>query len=240
MFIDVDILVRREDVQEAKAVLYRLGYLQSYFDHQTFRLVPRDVQQIGEVEAVHYELAPFRKGISGDCPDEYREALASRAEAPAYVRDGHLTVVVEIDLHHNVATDTNVEQLFMRAVPSSSFNAQTLSAADHLWLNCARFYNETALFGKRSLRPLAYTAPLLRETIDWDVVIGTARDLELSASLYYPLRTLMELTGRQVPAEVLDRVNPRTRLCERDFGWQLGPLFGFVEPFPFGAADPPA
>jgi hypothetical protein len=158
--------------------------------------------------------------------------LTKRRQHPAFIGNGALTVIVEIDIHHNVATDTDPKPLLDRAVRSQCLSGFTLSAADHLWLNCSRYYNEVALFGKRTLRPIAYTAPLLNEVIDWDIVMSTARDLDLSASLYYPLRILEMLTQVPVPTDVLSSVNPRYLGAERDFGWQLGPLFGFIEEFP--------
>jgi hypothetical protein len=139
---------------------------------------------------------------------------------------------MEIDIHHNVAIDTNAGPLLQRAVNSSCLQGQTLSDSDHLWVNCSRYYNEVALFGKRTLRPLVYTAPLLYGRIDWDIVLASAREHELSASLYYPLRILEAITRTVIPREVLSALNPRLS-SGRDFGWQLGPLFEFVEPFPF-------
>jgi hypothetical protein len=231
-FVDVDVLINREQIQLAKKVLYGLGYIQSFFDPTSFNLLPRDVRDVGTLEASHYELAPFCKTHSYPCPPQYLDVLARRAQHPAYVKDGALSVVMEIDIHHNVAIDTNAGPLLQRAVNSSCLQGQTLSDSDHLWVNCSRYYNEVALFGKRTLRPLVYTAPLLYGRIDWDIVLASAREHELSASLYYPLRILEAITRTVIPREVLSALNPRLS-SGRDFGWQLGPLFEFVEPFPF-------
>lgn len=233
--VDVDVIVPAVHIQTVKAVLYELGYTQSYFDVSVGRLLPRDVRHVGRLESTHYELAPFCKELTIQ-PSRLDIArwVAARQAHPIYTIDDKLTIILEIDVHHNVATDTDIVPLLSRQVESRSFPCFTLSDADHLWVNCTRQYNEVALHAKRSLRAYLYTAKLLQsDNLDWDIILRAAVELDLHASLYYPLRTLEVFNGGRVPIEVLAALHPRLGTeGARDFGWQLGPLLDFVEPIP--------
>jgi hypothetical protein len=230
---DIDLLVRRGDLDETKAVLYSLGYRQSEFSPESGSLVPRDVAAIGQMEATHYELAPFRKlvPLPPGFPIERLEAAAINSPV---VRVGEaISLVVEIDVHHNVAADTEPEGLFARAVASVWPGAMTLSMADHLWVNLSRNYVETAIHGKCSLRPFAYTLPIIAaEAVDWDMLVSEARALELGPTLYYPLATFARLLPDTIPDEVIERVRRTAPNSPRDWGWQLARPFGFDEKFP--------
>ncbi|MFS8184141.1 nucleotidyltransferase family protein [Pseudovibrio denitrificans] len=231
-FVDVDVLVPIAQIQEVKRILYNQGFSQSFFDTNTYGLVPRSTRLVGEIEATHYELAPFCKLTSTKLPKSAYNVLEARQSHPAYAKNGEISIVLEIDVHHNVATDVAIEPIFSRAVPSTNFEALTFSNEDHIWINCSRFYNEQALHNKSSLRTYTYTAPLMTSNVNWDVILSTARELELSASLYYPLKFMEIISNVDVPTDVLNALAPQVTRHSRDFGWQLGPLLGFIEPFP--------
>ncbi len=234
LLLDIDVLVARSQIQTVKKVLYEQGYVQGTYNVETHSIGPRDVQEIGEIEARHYELAPFFRAKPLSQEDiQNLGGIDTFNQRPLSLNHRQGYLFIEVDIHHNVATDTLVEPLLDRRVANKYGKGATLSDADHLWISCSRFYNEVALFGKRSLRQLIYSAPLMFEDINWDVVLSSARDLELSSSLYYPLITLGHLTGKHPPSEVLQEINPIRRGAQRDFGWQLGQLFETIEPFPF-------
>lgn len=236
---DADLLVPRGQIDEAKAVLYGLGFRQAEFDPATGGLVPRDVARVAALEGRHYELAPFVKAVELPQEPELVELARARNRAPLHLVGEVAMLVMEIDVHHNVATDTDVSGFFDRAVASSLGVGETLSPADHLWLNLSRYYNEVGIHGLESLRPIAYTLPLLtRDEINWSTVVSSARELALGPTLHYPLDLCARLAPGSVPDDALKGIASSADSRIRDWGWQLGKPFGFHEEFPSYAFRP--
>lgn len=231
---DVDLLLPRTEMEEAKAVLHGLGYRQAVRDPQAQRLVARDVAALAAAEADHYELAAFVKLVDLDGRWAAEAAVDPSGDGPVYPTATGAQLLVQIDVHHGVAGDVDSAPLIRRAVPSRAHpGALTLCDADHLWLNLSRNYIETAIFDRTSLRPLAYTLPVLVDgAVDWSVVAGVAEELSLGHTLHYHLDFAGRLCPGRVPEWVLDRVAGSARGRLRDFGWQLAKPFGFDEPFP--------
>jgi len=230
---DVDLLIPRTGIETAKIVLYSLGFRHGYFDESSGSLRDRDIRNVAEIELHHYELAPFTK-LSELEPDPSLAELAKcHNDNPLFMAGSRPIVVVEIDLHHNVAADIEPEMFFDRAVPSVHSGAETLSAADHVWLNLSSYYNEVALHDKRSLRPLAYTIPEISSSaLDWDVVEQMSIELSLGPTLYYYLALFNELVPQRIPARTLEAIRVATKSGVRDWGWQLSKIFDFHERFP--------
>jgi len=89
------------------------------------------------------------------------------------------------------------------------------------------------LHGKQSIKDFAYVIPeLVTQEIDWPLLLKTADELDLHCSLYYMLELIDYCVPGLVPGYVRQSVNPATRPRARDWGWQIGKLFGFVEPIP--------
>jgi hypothetical protein len=233
---DVDLLIDRAIIERAKIALHSIGLRQGRVNRTDGVLLDRDVADIARLEINHYELAPFLSlqelSLSAD-----EENLAMQdSEHPLLCVNGRVYVVVEIDIHHQVAADVETEPLMRRRVPSVFNGAYALSAADSLWVTTSRYYTEVALHGKRSLRDFAYLVNILkREDIDWDIVVGVSSEYKLYASLYYYLSFLHQVMGSSVPLEVLRILRPDSNARVRDWGWQLGPLFNFLEPNPLEA-----
>lgn len=100
----------------------------------------------------------------------------------------------------------------------------------------SRYYTEVSVHGKPTLRDLAHVAPLLlSNAIEWEVIIAAARSYEIRSALYYPLRLLVFLVDNPVPPDALEELSPIRGSRMRDFGWQIGKLFYFVEPPPWQA-----
>ena len=230
---DVDLLIPRTGIETAEAVLYGLGFRHRYFDESSGTLRDRDIRNVAEIELHHYELAPFTKLIELQ-PDPPLAELAKRHnDNPLFMAGARPIVVVEISLHHNVAADLEPEMFFDRAVPSVHSGAETLSAAEHVWLNLSRYYNEVTLYAKRSLRPLAYTIPEISSpALDWDVVEQTSVELSLGPTLYYYLALFNELVPQCIPATTLEAIRVSTESGVRNWGWQLSKVFDFQERFP--------
>ncbi|MDQ3935654.1 MAG: nucleotidyltransferase family protein [Actinomycetota bacterium] len=229
---DADLLVPRDQIEQARSVLYKLDYRHAWYSAERGALVDTDVAAVAELELSHYELAPFRKLVPLVGLAE-PEAPGPPDIHPLDFGPGGAVVAVEIDLHHNVATDADAEPFFERAVPSTHGVGATFSPADHVWFNLSRYYNEVALHDKRSLRPIAYTVPEVASgAVDWDVVERVAGELALGPTLYYYLALCDRLAPGHVPESTLAAVRASTKSRMRDWGWQLGKLFDFEEEFP--------
>lgn len=229
MLYDVDILIPRNHVGEAKRTLYSVGLRQAVFDTQLNRLVDRDVGEIARLEGNHYELAPFAwlETLSLD-DDEFREAQ-SYNEFPIWCHEGKAFFVVEVDVHHGVAMDLTGEEFFGRAVRSAFASSYTLSPADHLWFTLSRFYVEVGLHNKRSLRDLAYVQAMLKmDRIDWDVVISAANDYQIKPAIFYFLTFLSSLSPDLIDSQILKLVRPLNEPGIRDYGPMLHTLFDFT------------
>nr|WBO76199.1 nucleotidyltransferase family protein [Streptomyces sp. SBE_14.2] len=237
---DGDILVPREQIETAKAVLYGLGFRHAVFDPELGALRDRDLRDVAETELHHYELASFVRTVEVTDPEVVAVARAHQAH-PLYALPDRAVVLTAVDVHHNVALDADVTPLFERAVPSGLGVGETLSPADHVWLNLSRYYNEVAIHGGCSLRPFAYTIPEIADGhVDWDVVERVAHELALGPTLSYFLRFCDRVAPGRIPPETLAAVHRSCDSRVRDWGWQLAKLFDFQEEFPADAFAPAA
>ncbi|MET9736268.1 nucleotidyltransferase family protein [Streptomyces sp. NPDC006458] len=235
---DTDVLVRRDQIETVKSVMYGLGFRHAFFDTDQGVMKDRDLRDVADIELRHYELAPFVKTVELTDPVVVEVAEMYNAH-PLHHVSGRAVAVIAVDVHHNVASDADPSMLFDRAVPSSLGVGETLSPADHVWLNLSRYYNEVALHGGCSLRPFVYTIPeVAAGTVDWGVVEQVARDLALGPTLSYFLRFCDQLAPGRIPVPTLQSVHQSTSSRVRDWGWQLAKLFDFQERFPSYAFDP--
>jgi hypothetical protein len=233
MLFDVDVLVPRHDVERAKVAMHSLGLRQTVWDHERRCLVDRDVADVARLETSHYELAPFGVEVEFETDEEEASIVRAWDRHPLHFVDGKVRCVVEVDIHHQVASDIAAAPLFQRAVSSALADADTLSPADLVWFTISRFYTEVGLHSKRSLRDFAYVGAFLtRHEVSWGVVIDAAQEYGLHSSLYYYLAFLARIAGVGVPDDVFARLDPANGTRNRDWGWQLGRLLDFVEPFP--------
>lgn len=236
MMGDVDMLVPRQQLGAARAALFSLGYRQAEYDQDRGALVDADVSDIARVEGSHYELFPFRRMQAFELDaDELAALRAAPRRAPVFLTDARQAcLIVELDIHHGVALDIETAPLLARSQQSVQDGARTLSHADHLWVTTARYYNETAVHGKRTLRDFTYVIALLRDAVmDWDIVLDAAHQYELHPGLFYYLSFASSLfSNSPVPADVLADLDPRRGSRLRDWGWQLGPLFDALDPMP--------
>jgi hypothetical protein len=232
LMVDVDLLVPRARLGDAKAALYAMDFRQAVTDEEALVLVDEDPAALAALEIDDFQLSPFRRW-DALALDEHDVARAWRRD-PLWYKDGGCHVVHAVDVHFAIANDVPAAPLFARAVPSALGRAATLSPEDHVWVILSRLYYDVAYNGKRSLRDFAYVLPLMHATdFDWDVVGAAHRDYGLGPMLYYYLGFAARL-GAPVPPSLLDALDPRRVRYERDFGWQLGPLFDLIEPFPLG------
>ena len=234
ILFDVDLMVRRVDIERVKVALHGAGLMQSLVDPKTGVISARDVGDIARMELEHYELAPFKAVRTLELSDDELAVAREIDEHPIFVTDKGVIVVVEVDVHHQLAADIEADGFLDRSVASVYEGAKTLSPADYVWFTTSRYYVEVALHQKRSLRDFAYLNAVLSqvEPIDWDVVLKASSEFGLYSGLYYYFAFLNVLSGGRIPAKVVAEVRPDKGLRNKDFGWQLGALFDFVEELP--------
>jgi hypothetical protein len=230
---DADCLVAREEISTVKNVLFRLGYKQGRFDEEAWAFKELDVVQIANIEQVHYELAPFCRIVELDLDQEELAVAATIARRLIWIRDGQALFELMLDIHHAFAADITAEEVAIERCDSAFAGALTLSYTDHLWLNCAKYYTEVALHGKRTLREFAYLSAIMRtKKIRWEKVVDAADRFQIHASLYYYLVFAADLADIVLPDDVLWYLSPVRGARLRDWGWQLGPLFDSIDPMP--------
>jgi hypothetical protein len=232
---DVDILVVREKAEVARAELYELGYRHGVFNPGTGIVSWSSKDEIAQQEAGHYELAPLLRLERFEASQTEAALIGSQGiRVPIWPggKVGEWCLGINIDVHKDVATNISSDEFFKCADPGSCGAGYSMSSSDLLWFTASRYYSEVGTVGKRSLRDLAYIIALLRGRIDWDHVMRMATDYQLGASLFYPLAFLQRTFGAAVPDAVLEATSPLKTPRRRDWGWQLGVLFDFIEPLP--------
>jgi hypothetical protein len=229
---DVDLLVRKQLLGQAKHVLLELGYRQAYVDAKSGRLLERHPFDVAIIESEHYELAPFKRLLPLDLPEDQFAFAQQWNNHPLWVLDGQAYVELDFDIHHGLAYDVEGAELFERAILSPFPNGFTLTPADHLWYTTSKYYNEVALHGKFSLREFAYLAGLLGAgQVDWGTLIDAVDTYGIAFTLYYYFTFLTWLRPGAIPSDVIAHLKdsyPR----KRDFGWQLHQFAD--SPFPLG------
>jgi hypothetical protein len=240
---DVDILVHPDDLAKVKLELFRAGLRQGDFDRERGAIVDFPVRAIAAAESDGYELASF---VSEERLDWSREELefvrtmpvgdwGVGMQGPLRLVEDRLSLCTFIDIHYGVFDGyQDLPNLFARATRMSGLNSLAMNPADELWILAARYYVEVAIHGKRTLRELAYLCGLLRKhSIDWDLLVEGCHQHGLGCPVYYILAFLDRVTGDKIPQQTLSMLKRSLGRGRFDFGWQLGKLFEFYEPFPF-------
>lgn len=232
---DVDVLVRRRDAETVRDQIHALGFRHGVFDRRAagFRWLARE--DVRRSEANHYELNALVRVESIEVSDEQAAVLAAeRILIPIWRRrhgDGWC-VAVCVDIHHAVASNVPGDPFFAAAERGTCGVGLSMSVGDLIWFTASRYYAEIGAGEKRSLRDLAYLLASTSDAVDWDRVSRAAADHHLGAALFYPLAFLKRAFGVDVPDAVLEASSPLTTPRRRDWGWQLGVLFDFIEPLP--------
>ncbi len=231
---DVDVLVDSGAREQARRTLEELGLVQGEWSSSARQVVRHPTALIADLERPHYELYPFARPVALDLDAAQVEILRGH-ELDCVMIGGQPHVLVRVDVHHAIATGIDGGAIVTRREFAGPESVPLWAPADALWATLSRFYAEVALHGKRTLRDFAYVVRLLREnTVDWSVVAEANEQHLLHASLYYYLRFVDWLTrGTFVPADLLESASPLRGARRRDYGWQLGKLFDFIEESPF-------
>jgi hypothetical protein len=226
---DVDLLLPVAELWKAKKVLYGRGYVNGVYLPAFRAFGHDDPREVGQFEAVHYELMPFRRAYRVELDEEERE-LARRFTGYFHIHDDESLAIAEFDVHHGLMEGLDISAMRERLVPSALGIGRALAPADHLWFTLHRYYVEVATGSKRNLRPLAWIAPMVADPqVDWDLVVAHALAQESTAPCFYWLSFFEHIAPGAVPAAVLDRLRAGHLESRRDLGWQLGKLFDTID-----------
>ena len=237
LLADIDVVVPRQSLVDAMAILYSNGLKPGELNKETGRLDPADIESIALVEAGHYQLPPFRAVQPVQLDADELRWIGERDAKPLHVLGGVGLFVLEVDVHHRTASDVDLEPFMDRLVASPFAGYAALEPADHLWTLLVRYYNEVALHGKTTLRELIYCGLLIGAGgIEWRHLIAACDEYRTHPACYYLLRFFHSLAPDLVPGDVVETLRVGLRSCLRDFGWQLGKLFDFVEAMPLDPA----
>jgi hypothetical protein len=231
---DCDIMIRKEDVAKAKAVLAELGYIQGNFNTVDRTMSPLDASRLAGLEEGRYVLPSFGR-VQRISRNPFK-LEASVSEHPFYGGDGQDLVVVALDLSIGLDREIDADRFLSSSVPSAFPGARAMRPDDHLWYLCSLFYIQVQQHRQNcSLSKLADIVLLLsgERALDWAYIIDTAQRLAILPSMYYTLAFLNAASPSvNIPDWVLEELNPLNGPRARDFGWQLHKLFGMVEPIP--------
>jgi len=203
---DIDLLVRPVCISKVKGVMMRCGYSQrlSLLDG-----VPRLLSDelIDQMEAGHYELAPFTRVVEAPQLTPLAEFIKEhRPGFPFLFEDGRPYVAVVVDLHHNLSHGIDEMEAWRSPVPFhvSGRRAMAPSPETLVWFLAARLYHEVMVHSVRKIKLAAdLTALLGRVTVDWQTVLQVADRYHLEPGLHYVLSFLSVCCGVAVPGEVL-------------------------------------
>jgi len=121
-----------------------------------------------------------------------------------------------------------------RIVPSVHGAGWTLASADHIWFTLTRLYNETAMHGNRSLRPLSYIIPeIVHGNVDWDVMRETRAHVPIENALFYGLYFIEWLASGSVPMDLLYEFHPCRNSRNGDWAGNSASCSGFWSRFHF-------
>lgn len=231
---DLDILVCDGQLEAARRVLLALGYRHGVYDRPANAIQWLAADEVAAVEARHYQLAQLMRVEPFEVsPGEAAVLESERVPIPVWRGDdGSWRLAVNFDVHRDVAANVPGTPFFTSADPAVHGIGLSMSTSDLVWFTASRYYSEIGASGKRSLRDLAYLIPAVDDALDWDPVVRAAERYALGASLFYPLAFLRGAFGAAVPDEALEASLPTKTSRQRDWGWQLGVLFEFVEPMP--------
>ena len=193
--IDIDILVKKEDLHKAGQLLVRMGYVypelsQGVYD--SFKVSKDARGQAGLLEYYktdHHHLHPFRnsKGINN--------------------LDIHWTLVPP-----SLPLDIDTEGLWNRA-QSKKYNdtdVLILSPEDillHLSLHTS-YRDKFKIYALRSLCDITAAINYYDNRIDWEELNVRARKWKVDKFLYLTLRLSQELLGTRVPNKILYNLKP--------------------------------
>lgn len=235
---DFDIVIEREEVAACKQVLIKNGYAQAHFDREKCILVHVDAIDVSQYEyQTKHEIFPFSHIATFPLEQDEEDFLKLKYMPHVSAYNGFAYVQIGCDVHYALHDGIETGAILSRCYRDSLLDCRMMNPTDHLWFSVGKYYQEIVCRKTRSLKEMFYIATLIRrEEIDWDR-IQLLSTLGGGAGLYYILSFLDGIGGCHIPRRVIDDMSIRLKQERQDdYGWQLGYLFDFIEPFPLAPA----
>ncbi|MEW2289195.1 nucleotidyltransferase family protein [Streptomyces sp. NPDC047841] len=195
MFHDNDLLVDRDRLPDAVAVLGDLGYVQGSWDYTTASVRPAPRRQVLHVAMHSHQTYSYMK------------PTPEAASLECHRLDVHFSV----DLMTGNRSDRAVSALLDDRVDMSGLS--TISVTDMFIFTCLHFSREAVHRGEVMalkdlvLYKLVDVVALMAKT-DPDAVVARAGQLGFARDVYFTLHHADALFPRRIPASLLDRLRP--------------------------------
>jgi hypothetical protein len=207
---DIDLIVRRDCVSEARKALESLGYERDLvLDNGRIRRMPLRVSQLTEESIYSFgQCSPYAKLFPVPELDHLSDQLLTLLPHLFCMRSGELVYKLSVDLHYSL--NHLADDIGTRVKPSEDVwwgdtqsvdidgvEITTLSDRVMSWVLLHRLYVDSVLFNDRSLKALCHLKLLRRHgRFDVDHVFETARRYPyLAPSLHHALRATTQICG---------------------------------------------
>jgi hypothetical protein len=197
--LDIDILVKKEDLDTVHNVLRKLNYIQDatyhsveYYKNYHFHLAPYTNRDRSFVLEVHHHI------ISPTNPHRSAVFCSPRGITPT---------IGLIPIH----------DLWQRARPIQIASVKTLVFAPedlllHLVLHLLEDICSTGVGKLRGLCDIARTIRQYQDEIDWTQFLQEAHDYKVERHLYYAIWLTQELLASKIPIEVIENLKRSIRI----------------------------
>lgn len=229
---DIDLMIRRGDIDRSKALMRELGFRQANFDLVNHCLVEADATAIRTHEENGYNLYTFARCEPVALAEAGRR-IGRMWLRPLDIWETGAVCAAAIDISYGLDAQFASTSLFERSVESSFPGARTLSTTDMLWHICTLFYFGVFRQHTYKLTQLAELIALLTQrSLDWAELVEIAKKHKIGPGLFYVLSFVSRLVPGLVQEQALVDLDPVRGDRQRDWGWQIPKAFGFREHLP--------
>lgn len=213
---DLDLMIYPTDAARAQKVMFKLGYRHGVWDPGTARFTPMYRRITPDLVRHHYEIPSFTKVVTADSPLPASSIPWTwrKQHIKCHVDDDRiLTLPIFVDLHFNLSAGIDIQDVWRGANREIVLGkpVRVQSATGMLWFLAARLYNEAFQYSTLKLIMLGDIHAVLHERgddVDWAELLVIAHKYGMHPALFYVLAQLKNLTGIDVPENVLDNLKP--------------------------------
>jgi hypothetical protein len=229
MMRDIDILALPPDLSSIDKAVQVAGFVQGRYNVETLTIEPYSQAQMEWYHSAHhYELPGYSRFVELTKPYELPKSVLKYVRPFGYrtpVIRGRAFVPVKLDVHFNVSTGVDVQDMWNGAreirLPNERV-AMGQSPTTMLWFLISRFYHEVMQSDRGLIRQfidVIATIVHFRDAIDWDHIVFLGRKYGTFPSLYYVLWHVNEILGPLVPAATIGACYPAQAEVRRDHDW---------------------
>jgi hypothetical protein len=211
--LDLDFMVLPHHIEDARAMLYDLGYCHGVWHPDTNRVTEVDYGYTSEEE--HHEIPALIRVASAASP--IKAALAPRSWRWRHIKchfdTERVSFPVFVDIHFNLSVGFSLDDVWRGARSAIMFDrpVRVQSVTSMLWFIAARLYNEAFQFNTLKMLMFGDAHTILERSsadVDWDELLDVADRYSMQAALYYVLSQLRNIAGSNVPERVISELRP--------------------------------